>query len=464
MKFIIGLSLLLCASRLAIIAMVGNITPFWDEWGNISYLITTFLDHQKFDISALFASHNEHRIFVSRLISLGVFFVSGDTWSQLLEMSISAGLYGFIAYLLFSAFKFEKNIIPLLICFVFLAIPFGTQNLLAGFQTAYFSTVIFTLILIYIISHLKLNIYIFIITCLLAACAFFSTAGGIISSFVAAIIVFGRALQLSRPSWMIYACLFVLISIIEFIFTPRVSDNNTFQPKNIEHFILVAQYLTAWPLPYSFFWVPLLIFVLWISIQKINFDQRSWFILGLFLWSGAEIILIAISRGQMAASPRYKDLLVPGIIAQFAMAFDLIRHSESRLGRWVPALCVVLVLAFSAIRANDVLIEIREKSERSMSEEYNTVYFLRHGRFDPDHKIPYPDENVLATLLADPAVVASLPPVRQDGSYGFEQGGQLTFIATLAILVSIFGLGLILWDLVPRWLARSRLKPSRSGG
>jgi len=67
---VVAFILLLFGAKLWLIDHYGNPTPFWDQWdGEAANLYAPFLEGT-LRFQDLFAAHNEHRIFTTRLLSL----------------------------------------------------------------------------------------------------------------------------------------------------------------------------------------------------------------------------------------------------------------------------------------------------------------------------------------------------------------------------------------------------------
>jgi hypothetical protein len=85
----LSLFLVLIGSRAAAINYAGNSTPLGDEWdGEAASLLKPYIEG-KLTVADLFAPHNEHVIFFTRLLTLAVFNISGY-WDVVLQMIANA--------------------------------------------------------------------------------------------------------------------------------------------------------------------------------------------------------------------------------------------------------------------------------------------------------------------------------------------------------------------------------------
>jgi hypothetical protein len=85
-------TLLLFGIKLWLIHTYGNATPYWDQWdAEAANLYKPFLEGT-LHWTDLFAPHNEHRIFTTRLLALALLTVNG-IWNPLIEMVVNAALH-----------------------------------------------------------------------------------------------------------------------------------------------------------------------------------------------------------------------------------------------------------------------------------------------------------------------------------------------------------------------------------
>ena len=85
----LSLFLILVGSRAAVINHAGNSSPFWDEWeGGWAEFARPYIQGN-LTVGDLFAAHNEHVIFFTRLMTLLIFKISGY-WDVILQMIANA--------------------------------------------------------------------------------------------------------------------------------------------------------------------------------------------------------------------------------------------------------------------------------------------------------------------------------------------------------------------------------------
>ncbi|MEQ1531291.1 MAG: hypothetical protein ABL925_18390, partial [Methylococcales bacterium] len=124
--------------KLWLIGSYGNATPFWDQWdAEAANLYKPFLEN-KLTWADLFAPHNEHRIFTTRVLALFLLEANG-VWNPLLQMVVNAGLHigVLIAVISLCVRVVGRDYLTSLLVFavVLFGMPYAWENTLAGFQS-----------------------------------------------------------------------------------------------------------------------------------------------------------------------------------------------------------------------------------------------------------------------------------------------------------------------------------------
>src|SRR4051812_27869945 len=135
-----GVFLAVLGCRLWLISAFASPIPFWDEWdGEAASLLKPFLEH-RLHPADLFLPHNEHVIFFTRALTLGVYWLTGF-WDVVLQMVINATLYALILTAILAALARHLADRDLLIAALasaaVAAIPFAWENILFGFATQF---------------------------------------------------------------------------------------------------------------------------------------------------------------------------------------------------------------------------------------------------------------------------------------------------------------------------------------
>jgi hypothetical protein len=143
--FIAASLLIILGAKLWAIAAYGNSTPFWDQWdAEATGLYPRYLAGT-LRISDLLATHNEHRILLTRLFALAVFVGSGR-WDPILQMMFNALVHtaaiGLLLIMLSRVLDRAGTALLAFFCAVAFAVPFGWSNTLSAFQTQFYLLVL----------------------------------------------------------------------------------------------------------------------------------------------------------------------------------------------------------------------------------------------------------------------------------------------------------------------------------
>lgn len=124
----------------------GNATPFWDQWAaDAASLYKPYLKGNLSWGSSL-VPRNEHCIFITRILALGILELSGS-WSPLLQMVVNAAInvaaLSLIIVLLLRVVG--RQHLPLLLAFAELlfSVPYAWENTLVGFQSQFYFVLFF---------------------------------------------------------------------------------------------------------------------------------------------------------------------------------------------------------------------------------------------------------------------------------------------------------------------------------
>ena len=145
------------ASKILIISLYGNATPFWDQWDSEADLLYRPWLEGIYQWSNLWAPHNEHRIFTTRVIALLLLELNGRVWNPILQMYFNVFLHLAAIFTLLILLArccssvLQKHILTVFTGFIF-AIPFGWENLLSGFNSQVYFLHLFSIGFLFLIS------------------------------------------------------------------------------------------------------------------------------------------------------------------------------------------------------------------------------------------------------------------------------------------------------------------------
>jgi len=434
--------LILFGSRLVLIDYAGSRLPFWDQWDAQAFNLFSPWLNGTFDGQTLFAPHNEHRIFFTRLLTLSLLEINGQ-WDTLVEQVVNAVLQIINAIILIVALRSFfghriENYAFVLIGILWI-LPFGWENTLFGFHSPFYLMFMFTLLaIVYLLTSNTLS-WKWWIGAFCALCAFFNLASGLLLLPVLALIATYQLFVL-RESKRHQIALLITIAVIGAICIPLIASNpghEALKPANVVEFFTALGKSLAWPyIDYAWMALPLyfpfFLFVTKTVLSQRRLSQGDLFIIALGGWVLVQAVAMAYARGHtgMAPASRYMDILAVGPIVCF---FSLIRlmqlppetttHAQpiaTIRHKWLRPLLIcwfiLLAVGLGFLMIRHTLPSIALQPELNNYQLQHVRAFYESGeQLDtlenkPFLHIPYPDAARLAMILSKPETKQMLMP------------------------------------------------------
>jgi hypothetical protein len=428
--------------------------PFWDQWdGEALTLYIPWSDHG-LTWRQMFTFHNEHRIFFSRLLALSLLIVNGQ-WDPHLQIVVNGLLHSLVGVILASTLwlAMDRRYLPAIAAAVALvcAPPFAVENSLAGFQSAFYFLLLFSVLALWLMGMNRAGSFAWWLGVLCAACAPFTVAGGILVVVPLGCLVLLRAIALRTGWWQLAANAAALTAIAAIGYAalpPPIAYHESLRAANPFAFIIALTRNLAFPFinyprAVVLMWLPVTCLACLVLWRRLKSTPIEWITLAMAAWVVIQSAAVAYSRGATGAAPasRYMDLLGFGVIAN-AMALLLLLGSlrtkrwtivgTSVLAVWIAIVCVGIA------RVSDEMLETSARVRRQWTPEHvkNVRLFIMSGDLDAflekkgPRDVPYYSPSMLATWLEHPYMRRILPAaVRQpldvraaDGSDGPNRG------------------------------------------
>jgi hypothetical protein len=482
--------------KLVLVKCFGSITPFWDQWdAEGASVYKPFLEN-RLTIYNLFSSHNEHRIFFTRVLGLVELELFG-VWSPQLQMAVNALLHvaviGFFLWSLVAKAAPIARIAILSSASLLFSIPFGWENTVAAFQSQFYFALGFSLIALRLFQTAPAVSVRWFAAVLFSIAAYFSESSGAMT-ILALMAVAGLQLFLGErarsTSEFLALAAMTGLCFVQVAFITHVPLHDSLRAHGILEFAGALLKASAWPLPGVFAVVvnaPILILLRDLIRSAPARTAYQWWLVSLLFWLGAQWVALSYGRGMAPTVSRYTDILVVGPMLNVAALCHLFRdrlapllmkteridllRRHPRLSSTITTVAVALVAfaTFSAVR------NTYSRGEAYVAETRNLRAFLQTGDIShlenkPNLSVPYPDAARLASLASDPTIRSILvpdltgQPLRRDlllprwTTQLFRDG--LGAVLNLGWLFSAIGLGV----LARRWLlARSKQGGSAPG-
>jgi hypothetical protein len=430
---IAGLFLVIVGAKLLLLSRYPSPIPFLDQW-NAEAQVTYIPYHDGYLSWRQMASlHNEHRVFFTRLLALDTLLANGQ-WDPNLQQVVNAILHALTgvltAAILWAAGARRRPALLLVVGLVF-GLPFGWENTLAAFQSAFYFLVLFSVLALWLTDSEPGTVP-WALGWLCAVASLFTSAGGVLTTL--AIVVMATVKWMSEPArWRQWggtvAVSAVVLGIGAVTSSPPLPHHALLGAASSQEFLQALGNNLAWPLAGS----PGLVALMWLPVAALAlmcarhperstpFDRIS---LGLAAWAMMQAMAIAYSRGGGGAQPasRYMDLFSIGFLINAVTAVVL---ADRVMPRWPWR----LVVASTAIWLSVALVglaQVTETQVRSGAEgrrqwmaEYVTsvrqfvatdnLAALRSRTFPLE--VPYPNQALLANAwLRHDYIRRILPP------------------------------------------------------
>ena len=423
-----SLFLIVVGSRAAVIGHAGNATPFTDEWeGEGANLLRPYLQGT-LGVADLFHAHNEHVIFFTRLVTLGVFNLSGY-WDVILQMIVNAILDAAtvvgISYALSRPLRGAWATAAMILSALVNALPLSYDNMLLGFNTHFYLLLTLSFASLWLLADSRAWSSRWAAGSLFALGSFLCMASGALT-LAAAIglhliqIACGR--RAGAREWLGVAALIAATAVLVRLI-PNVPDSDIYRAHSLWQFLAALFQLASWPAPPnlgSLMALPSVIFCLRTFADRPALGDPRWFNVAAFGWVVTQFIAFAAGRALIPIETRYLDTLLIGLAVNMTSFFWLVTWDPTAVRRrrwWFAALAAWLVITMGSLidpkRPLPGSMERRrqtaEVQERNLR-DYLATGDAAHLAGVPLTDIPAPDASRLRELLDTPAIHAALPP------------------------------------------------------
>lgn len=422
-----ALALILFGIKLFLIGTYGNSTPYWDQWDSEAMLLYAPFLEGRLGCDQLLATHNEHRIMIPKLLAIGLLSANG-IWNPLLQMVVNAafhvGLVCLLIALLAGAMNRKHLLAILAFCLLLFSWPYGWENTLAGFQSCFYFSLLFSVGSIWLLIWAAPFSARWWAGTGLAIGAFFCLASGVfVLAAVAAVVVIQRLLGMrNRRCELVSAMVLGGLFVLGVVLTPSIPGHAPLKATTLIQFLNSWSAVLGWPIKLAVFGpllrnAPAVLFVATMLRRRPPANDRRWFLFALVVWMISQGVSIAYGRATCPISSRYTDVFAIDVLINFTCLLVVVgEFADTR--RWA----VLAVVGWTAVVLggigftvhNHCVRDLKYRFDTAQAQEINTRNYvltgdIKHLTDKPYLHVPYPQPDRLASILDNPLVRSILP-------------------------------------------------------
>lgn len=446
------LFLLVVSAKLLLLHVYPARVPYLDQWDAEAAGVYIPFDEGCLSWRQMVSFHNEHRIFLTRLLALGLLMANGQ-WDPQLQQIVNAGLHAMtalaVAFGFWRASDGRRLNLVVVFCAVLFTLPFGWENTLAGFQSSFYLLILLS-VLSLTLTVKRVRSGAWVLGWLCAVSTLVTTAGGLftpVATGIAAVLrlVTGRCTRREAVvnlgmSGAVFAFGLSLVS-------PAIRQSGVYVPQSVGEFTTALASNLAWPWVDVHWmsivaWVPLLALVA-VMVRRRSATDQEVLMASLGAWVAIQAAGLAFARGAGGVAPasRYMDILSLGVVANAMALIALADRLHAYRRAWRLATAVLMAWSACAIvgsaRIGDVGLQgaaerrawmtTYEQTLRSFLKDDNIAAFASKGF---PEMVPHWSASMLGNAwLRHPYMREILPPaVREPLSLDPRPGAPPVFV------------------------------------
>ncbi|MCW2002392.1 hypothetical protein FHY30_001085 [Xanthomonas arboricola] len=426
----LAVGLIALAARLLYIQYFAVSMPFWDQWDAEGDHLLKPLLSGSLGWADLLHAHNEHRILPTKLVTLASYLATGQ-WNNIYEARISAAVYAMIpAILVWHGMRIGASLrsgfwlITVAICAAVL--PYSWENFLVGFQSQFYFLILFGLLAVSLAAAMHDNLIAIGGVAVLCVISVLTMASGLLTPVAAAVTYALAAWLLPGRRWpsVLAIGLLLAIAVLAYKSMPVIPEHAAMRAQSALELFGGLTRVLSWPVrgmhvPSLLVWLPGVL-GLGLTLYARQAGKTDITMAGLLAWGGLQAAAIAYGRGHdlVELSPRYTEILIPGLFANtwFAIRLVQLRHAfPTLLQRGAYAVAGLFMLTLFGGWAERFHIDmgaLHARHEATEAQAQSVLYYvaskddvtLQSGRLP----LPYPNSQRLHQLLQDPYLLQAL--------------------------------------------------------
>lgn len=434
--WLMALGVVVFASKLAVMRDTPVLSPYWDLWDGLGLDVYIPWEEGRLKWAQMFAFHNEHRIFFSRLFALDALILNGQ-WDPRLGQVLDAGVHALTLVVIAAIFWVSggRRHLPLLVlvCGLMGVPAFAWETTLAGLQSQFYFFVLFSILALWLVPSYGPGTLPWLLGWMSAMAALFTSAGGLLTTPAILVMVCSRYLAHSRERWRTALNLLVGAAVLATGWvtrSPSLARHEALKAQSAADFLgaLTANLTWPWASPFlgSVMWVPLAFLLASAVRRRFRTTATERLVLGLSVWILLNAAAIAYGRGAGAPAPagRYMDFLALGLVANAVAVMCLADRSTSYSGQRLAysflGLWIVIAVAGIERLSSRTSTDLAQWRHRFAAHTVHLRRFVAEGNrtvftaLRPLEDLPFPAADFLISLLETPALRQILSPALRE--------------------------------------------------
>src|SRR5258708_27059095 len=327
----VGLFLAILGAKLILVDRFGTDVPFFDQWPAEGEIIFQPYFNGTLRLADFFAQHNEHRIFFTRALALGL-LIFGGQWDARVQCIVNACIHSALltAFYAFWHKRLAQSLrIALLILISLLTcLPLVWENTLCGFQSQFYLLIGFSLSAIWLLLNASPFSARWTLGVLSGLSAVVTMGSGFLCALPIALLLGVRMLKDKISCKRLIPSIAAAISIrgVGLLLRTAVPWHEPLHAKTISDFYNYFAHCLSWPLATER-WPAFLFSLPWLTLAAgffATFRRSSWntdveFVISGGIWVLLQTAAVTYARGAGSGFPanRYGDIFIVGLLFNF---------------------------------------------------------------------------------------------------------------------------------------------------
>ena len=429
----LGVTLVGIGSKWNMIDKYGSSVHYQDAWSGDATQLIAYLDGNLTFKELFWAPHNEHRIGITRLLSIIITKINGQ-WDNKVKITLYAFLHIFFYLLLICKYRSTLTgvnlwMLPVIICFC-ITCPSSFENTLNSFQIQFYVNLVTSFIIIHYLTKELLRKSEYCILFAVILISIFNMSSTIFPLISVGILTIYNYITENKFKKIIVRNSLIISPFLFFSFYAinHIEAHEELHATSIFYFIQMLSQCLAFPfgsksiiLNFSFlvfFNLPIIIFFVKFLSKEPNFgnNHNFRFTICLIICILLQIVGLCYARNSYPIPSRYYDILIILVILNCIciehVYSNFISYKKQKIKNLILLWFVIISLGFSKRLITTDLNSVRDYRENV---EFHLNKYTSDGNRSnylnlPLSVIPYPHPIPILNVMENKLLKEYLPP------------------------------------------------------